>query len=91
MNVIIRTASVQVLRPVSAVSSLEVWGYYVSEELCHGAPYDLELLAPEPPPAPAAPAPAPAPAPRRVITAGYMLVFISSPTFWKTRIKLGKR
>lgn len=39
----------QVLRPVSSVSALEVWLYYTSEELTHGAPYDLELLAPAEP------------------------------------------
>lgn len=32
-----------VLRPVSVVSCLEVWQYYVSEELSAGAPYDLEV------------------------------------------------
>ncbi|CAB3252550.1 unnamed protein product [Arctia plantaginis] len=37
-----------VLRPVSSVSALEVWQYYTSEELSHGAPYDLEVLATEP-------------------------------------------
>ncbi|KAL4713442.1 hypothetical protein ACJJTC_010427, partial [Scirpophaga incertulas] len=37
-----------VLRPVSAESCLEVWGYYTSEELAHGAPYDLEALPPVP-------------------------------------------
>lgn len=37
-----------VLRPVSCVSALEVWQYYTSEELSHGAPYDLEVLAAEP-------------------------------------------
>ncbi|KAJ0172559.1 hypothetical protein K1T71_011698 [Dendrolimus kikuchii] len=34
-----------VLRPVSSICSLEVWQYYTSEELSHGAPYDLEVLA----------------------------------------------
>ncbi|KAI5636911.1 DENN (AEX-3) domain-containing protein [Phthorimaea operculella] len=52
-----------VLRPVSSVCALEVWDYYVSEELSHGAPYDLEVLASnaelDKPPA------------RRVATAGY--------------------
>lgn len=40
------TIYLQVLRPVSSVCSLEVWQYYTSEELSHGAPYDLEILAP---------------------------------------------
>ncbi|KAJ2945302.1 hypothetical protein O0L34_g9382 [Tuta absoluta] len=52
-----------VLRPVSSVCALEVWDYYLSEELSHGAPYDLEVLANnadlDKPPA------------RRVATAGY--------------------
>lgn len=39
----------QVLRPVSSISALEVWLYYTSEELSHGAPYDLEVLAPAEP------------------------------------------
>lgn len=50
------------LRPVSAINCLEVWEYYVSEELSHGTPYELELAAcgePEPRAA------------RRVLTAGY--------------------
>ncbi|XP_041970120.1 myotubularin-related protein 13 isoform X2 [Aricia agestis] len=50
-----------VLRPVSAISSLEVWGYYVSEELAHGAPYEPELWPAETEPR----------APRRVVAAGY--------------------
>ncbi|GBP59983.1 Myotubularin-related protein 13 [Eumeta japonica] len=37
-----------VLRPVSMVCCMEVWEYYVSEELCGGAPYDPELAAAEP-------------------------------------------
>ncbi|CAH2240141.1 jg6394 [Pararge aegeria aegeria] len=32
-----------VLRPVSAVSSLEIWEYYVSEEMAHGVPYEPDL------------------------------------------------
>ncbi|XP_045539578.1 myotubularin-related protein 5 [Papilio machaon] len=51
-----------VLRPVSAINCLEVWEYYVSEELSHGAPYDLDLV----PGGEAEPR-----APRRVVTAGY--------------------
>ncbi|KAM3965988.1 LOW QUALITY PROTEIN: SET domain binding factor [Aphomia sociella] len=81
-----------VLRPVTAINCLEVWQYYVSEELCHGAPYDLEVLAsspePNPPPgpgppgsAPAAPSPTPSPgaAQRRLITAGYDSIARSMP------------
>ncbi|XP_052749763.1 myotubularin-related protein 5 [Galleria mellonella] len=81
-----------VLRPVSAINCLEVWQYYVSEELCHGAPYDLEVLSPPPDPQPA-PSPAPASASasattsacasatpqRRVITAGYDSIARSMP------------
>ncbi|XP_013171380.1 PREDICTED: myotubularin-related protein 5 [Papilio xuthus] len=51
-----------VLRPVSAINCLEVWEYYVSEELSHGAPYDLDLV----PNGDAEPRAA-----RRVVTAGY--------------------
>ncbi|XP_037303486.1 myotubularin-related protein 5 [Manduca sexta] len=59
-----------VLRPVSSVCALEVWQYYTGEELSHGAPYDLELLAPpdhdrQPP--------------RRVVTAGYDSISRSMP------------
>ncbi|CAG9128764.1 unnamed protein product [Plutella xylostella] len=50
-----------VLRPVSSVCALEVWEYYVSEELSGGAPYDPETMEPEPRPAPA----------RRVVASGY--------------------
>ncbi|CAG5054015.1 unnamed protein product [Parnassius apollo] len=50
-----------VLRPVSAINCLEVWDYYVTEELSHGTPYDLELLPSEPEQKPS----------RRVVTAGY--------------------
>ncbi|CAH0718965.1 unnamed protein product, partial [Brenthis ino] len=50
-----------VLRPVSAVSSLEVWEYYVSEELAHGAPYEPDLWPDERAP----------PAARRLVVAGY--------------------
>lgn len=39
----------KVLRPVSSINCLEVWQYYVSEELSHGAPYDLEVLTPTTP------------------------------------------
>ncbi|XP_072945453.1 myotubularin-related protein 5 [Epargyreus clarus] len=55
-----------VLRPVSALPALEVWQYYVCEELAHGAPYEPELppeLPPEPEREPRTP--------RRVVTAGY--------------------
>ncbi|XP_049878278.1 myotubularin-related protein 13 [Pectinophora gossypiella] len=52
-----------VLRPVSSVCALEVWEYYVSEELSHGAAYDLEVLA--------AAEPDPRAEKRRVVTAGY--------------------
>ncbi|CAK1542502.1 unnamed protein product [Leptosia nina] len=50
-----------VLRPVSAVSRLEVWEYYVSEELSHGAPYEPDLWPSDPEPK----------SPRRLVTAGY--------------------
>ncbi|XP_059480805.1 myotubularin-related protein 13 isoform X3 [Neocloeon triangulifer] len=33
-----------ILRPQSHLSSLEVWEYYLGEELCHGASYDLEIV-----------------------------------------------
>nr|XP_049697565.1 myotubularin-related protein 13 isoform X3 [Helicoverpa armigera] len=59
-----------VLRPVSSISALEVWQYYTSEELSHGAPYDLEVLAPaEPDRQPQ----------RRVVTAGYDSIARSMP------------
>ncbi|CAH2055654.1 unnamed protein product, partial [Iphiclides podalirius] len=58
-----------VLRPVSAINCLEVWEYYVSEELSHGTPYDLELLPQEPEPKAA----------RRVVTAGYDSIARSMP------------
>ena len=35
----------QVLRPQSSISVLEVWRYYVDEELGQGPPYDPELVA----------------------------------------------
>lgn len=35
----------QVLRPQSALSTLEVWPFYVSEELAQGPPYDPELVS----------------------------------------------
>ncbi|XP_045520262.1 myotubularin-related protein 13 isoform X1 [Pieris brassicae] len=50
-----------VLRPVTAVSRLEVWDYYVTEELSHGAPYEPDLWPTDPEPK----------ASRRLITAGY--------------------
>lgn len=34
----------QVLRPQSAVSMLEVWDYYIYEELAQGPSYDMELI-----------------------------------------------
>lgn len=33
-----------VLRPQSSVAMLELWQYYIDEELAHGPPYDLELV-----------------------------------------------
>lgn len=33
-----------VLRPQSSVAMLELWRYYIDEELAHGPPYDLELV-----------------------------------------------
>ncbi|XP_053616581.1 myotubularin-related protein 13 [Plodia interpunctella] len=56
-----------VLRPVSTINCLEVWGYYVSEELSHGAPYDLEALPPAPEPCPT------------VLAAGYDSISRSMP------------
>lgn len=35
----------QVLRPYSQLSNLEVWEYYLEETLCHGPIYDPELVA----------------------------------------------
>lgn len=35
---------VQVLRPHSNMANLEVWDYYLEENLAHGPPYDLELV-----------------------------------------------
>ncbi|XP_022823540.1 myotubularin-related protein 5 isoform X1 [Spodoptera litura] len=60
-----------VLRPVSSISALEVWQYYTSEELSHGAPYDLEVLAPAEPEA--------RHPQRRVVTAGYDSIARSMP------------
>ncbi|XP_026736856.1 myotubularin-related protein 5 isoform X1 [Trichoplusia ni] len=60
-----------VLRPVSSVSALEVWLYYTSEELTHGAPYDLELLAPAEPDT--------RQPQRRIVTAGYDSIPRSMP------------
>lgn len=34
----------QVLRPQSSISMLEVWDYYINEELAQGPSYDLELI-----------------------------------------------
>ncbi|XP_055715970.1 myotubularin-related protein 13 [Phlebotomus papatasi] len=34
----------QVLRPQSSVAMLELWGFYVDEEIAHGPPYDPELV-----------------------------------------------
>lgn len=33
-----------VLRPVSHLANLEIWKYYLEEELAHGPAYDLEIL-----------------------------------------------
>lgn len=33
-----------VLRPSSHIPNLEIWGYYLGEELAHGPPYDLEVV-----------------------------------------------
>lgn len=33
-----------ILRPQSSVAMLELWRYYIDEELAHGPPYDLELV-----------------------------------------------
>ncbi|XP_063832173.1 myotubularin-related protein 5-like [Ostrinia nubilalis] len=61
-----------VLRPVSAINCLEVWQYYVSEELSHGAPYDLEALTPTTPDIGE-------PQQRRLVTAGYDSTWRSMP------------
>ncbi|XP_039747525.1 myotubularin-related protein 5 isoform X2 [Pararge aegeria] len=50
-----------VLRPVSAVSSLEIWEYYVSEEMAHGVPYEPDLWLDE----------RTQPTQRRLVVAGY--------------------
>jgi myotubularin-related protein 5/13 len=34
----------QVLRPQSALPNLEVWQYYLGEQLAHGPNYDLEVI-----------------------------------------------
>lgn len=34
----------QVLRPQSSICMLDVWDYYINEELARGPPYDLELI-----------------------------------------------
>ncbi|XP_022243465.1 myotubularin-related protein 13-like [Limulus polyphemus] len=36
-----------VLRPYSNISNLEIWDYFLKEELSHGPPYDLEAVAME--------------------------------------------
>lgn len=33
-----------VLRPCAHLPNLEIWGYYLGEELAHGPSYDLEVL-----------------------------------------------
>ena len=33
-----------ILRPVSHLPCLEIWDYYLEEELAHGPAYDLEIL-----------------------------------------------
>lgn len=38
----------QVLRPQISVSMLELWRYYIDEELAHGPPYDPELITIDP-------------------------------------------
>lgn len=32
------------LRPSSHLPNLEIWGYYLGEELAHGPSYDLEVV-----------------------------------------------
>ena len=32
------------MRPSSHIPKLEIWGYYLNEELAHGPPYDLEIV-----------------------------------------------
>ncbi|KAL0879613.1 hypothetical protein ABMA27_003332 [Loxostege sticticalis] len=61
-----------VLRPVSSINCLEVWQYYVSEELSHGAPYDLEVLTPTTPDLSETQQ-------RRLVTAGYDSTWRSMP------------
>lgn len=41
---IISICPLQVLRPQSNLAVLDVWNYYVSEDLRHGPSYDLELI-----------------------------------------------
>lgn len=36
-----------VLRPYSNISNLEIWDYYLQEELAHGPTFDMELVAME--------------------------------------------
>jgi hypothetical protein len=33
-----------VLRPYSNITNLKIWNYYLSEDLAHGPPYDLEVV-----------------------------------------------
>ena len=33
------------MRPYCSVPNLELWDYYLTEELSHGPPYDLEVSA----------------------------------------------
>lgn len=37
----------QVLRPQSSISMLEIWDYFINEELAQGPSYDLELIGAE--------------------------------------------
>ena len=37
--------SSSVLRPYCSVSNLQLWDYFLAEELSHGPPYDLEIVA----------------------------------------------
>lgn len=35
---------IQILRPQSSLPNLNVWRYYLNEELAHGPSYDLEII-----------------------------------------------
>jgi len=71
-----------VLRPYCSASNLELWDYYLTEELCHGPPYDLEVsamdlaIAEE---ARATEGPSTSPSHRRIVSIGYDSVHLHQP------------